>query len=104
MHSLELLLCKREKPDSEGQERLKLVGHVSLEELWKSLLHSMAHRIGFQEKGLGWGPVGAALGWLCGSPCALAWPGGKAEILIGWSSLNSDSTSESAHEHGWGSP
>lgn len=79
----------------------RLVGCVSPEELWKSPLNSVACRIGFLEKGLCWGCTGAAMGWLRLPPFARAWPGAKAEILMGLSSVNSDSVSEPAQEHGW---
>lgn len=55
MNLLELCHIKGGKPVPEGEGRQRLVGHVSLEELWKSPLNSVACRIGFQEKGLGWG-------------------------------------------------
>lgn len=53
---------QRGKPVSEGEGRQRLAGHVSLEGLWKSPLNSMACRIGFQDTGLGWGRMGAAVG------------------------------------------
>lgn len=55
-------------------------GHFSLVDLWKFPLGSVIYRVGFWEKGLGWGPPGVDLGWQHLSPFALAWPGDKAKI------------------------
>lgn len=52
---------------------------------------------------LGWGCTGAALGWQRLSPFALAWPGGKAETLMGLLGVDSDSPADPTHEHGRGS-
>ena len=103
MCSLELFCAKGGSQARKTREDRGQFGHVSLE-LWKSPLGSVTCRTGFREKDLGCGCTGAALGWRRLSPVVLAWPGGKAEILMGLLSVDSDSTADPTHEHGQGSP
>lgn len=103
IHALELCYAKEGSQIGRMREARGQFGHFSLEDLWKFPLGSMTYSVGFWEKVLGWEHTGAALGWQHLSPFALAWPDGKATILMGPLSVDSDSTSEPTHEHGWAS-
>lgn len=103
MRSLELFCAKGGSQAGKTREDRGQFGHVALE-LWKSPPGGVTCRIGFREKDLGCGCTGAALGWQRLSPFALAWPGGKAEILMGLLGVDSDSPADPTHERGRGSP
>lgn len=99
MHSLDLL-CKRRKPDWEGEASLGTFH-------WRRCgnLPWVAQPAGLDMGRKVWvGDTGAALGWRSLSPFALALPGGKAEILMGLLSVGADSAPAPAHEQGLGSP